>query len=97
MPDEILTRVADGVATVTLNRPAQRNAMNGALLRGLSAAFDELDGRKDVRVIVVRGAGPAFCSGMDLKEMEAQRGAAADPETAVLHILPPLEPSPHPP
>src|SRR5690349_10846219 len=84
---EILTSVADGIATVTLNRPERRNAMNAALLRGLGAAFDELDARKDVRVILVRGAGPAFCSGMDLKEMEAQGGATGDPETGVVRIL----------
>jgi enoyl-CoA hydratase/carnithine racemase len=93
---EILTSVADGIATVTLNRPEQRNAMNAQLLRGLGAAFDELDGRKDVRVVLVRGEGPAFCSGMDLKEMEAQRGAAGDPESGVVRILRRVEASRHP-
>src|SRR5215813_1187059 len=93
---EILTSVADGIATVTLNRPEQRNAMNAALLRGLRAAFDELDGRKDVRVVLVRGEGPAFCSGMDLKEMEAQRGATGDPESGVVRILRRVEASRHP-
>jgi enoyl-CoA hydratase/carnithine racemase len=93
---EILTSVADGIATVTLNRPERRNAMNAALLRGLGAAFDELDARKDVRVILVRGAGPAFCSGMDLKEMEAQGGATGDPETGVVRILQRVEASRHP-
>ena len=86
MADEILTNVADGIATITMNRPAQRNAMNRALLDGLRTSIDELDGRKDVRVIVVRGAGPAFCAGMDLKEMEA-RGGAADPEADVVQVL----------
>ncbi len=94
--DPILTAVADGVATVTLNRPDQRNAMNAALLRGLGGAFDDLDARKDVRVVVVRGAGPAFCSGMDLKEMEAQRGATGDPEAGVVKILRRVEASRHP-
>src|SRR5687768_8271569 len=79
MADEILTSVADGIATITMNRPGQRNAMNRALLDGLRKSIDDFDERKDVRVIVVRGAGPAFCAGMDLKEMEA-RGGAADPE-----------------
>jgi enoyl-CoA hydratase/carnithine racemase len=49
MSDEILTAVSEGIATVTLNRPGQRNAMNGAMLTGLGAAFDELEGRRDVR------------------------------------------------
>ena len=86
MADEILVNVADGIATVTMNRPAQRNAMNRALLDGLRKSFDDLDERSDVRVIVVRGAGPAFCAGMDLKEMEA-RGGASDPEADVVDVL----------
>jgi enoyl-CoA hydratase/carnithine racemase len=95
MSDEILTAIADGVATVTLNRPAQRNAMNTALLTGLRAAFDDLDGRTDVRVVLVRGSGPAFCAGMDLKEMEF-RGGARDPEGDVVGVLQRVERSRHP-
>ena len=95
MADEILTSVVDGIATITMNRPAQRNAMNRALLDGLRKNVDDLDHRKDVRVIVVRGAGPAFCSGMDLKEMEA-RGGAADPEADVVEVLQRVERAKHP-
>jgi enoyl-CoA hydratase/carnithine racemase len=95
MSDEILTTVADGVATVTMNRPAQRNAMNGAMLTGLREAFTALDERRDVRVVVVRGAGPAFCAGMDLKEMES-RGGARDPEGDVVAVLQRVERSRHP-
>src|SRR5262245_17471489 len=95
MTSEILTSVADGIATVTLNRPAQRNAMNRALLDGLTKSFDDLDSRADVRVVVVCGAGPAFCAGMDLKEMEA-RGGAADPEANVVEVLQRVERSKHP-
>jgi enoyl-CoA hydratase/carnithine racemase len=95
MADEIVTSVADGIATITMNRPAQRNAMNRALLDGLRTSIDELDDRKDVRVIVVRGAGPAFCAGMDLKEMEA-RGGAADPEADVVQVLQRVERAKHP-
>jgi enoyl-CoA hydratase/carnithine racemase len=95
MADEIQATVTDGIATVTMNRPAQRNAMNRALLDGLRKAFDDLEERTDVRVIVVRGAGPAFCSGMDLKEMEA-RGGAADPESDVVDVLQRVERSKHP-
>jgi enoyl-CoA hydratase/carnithine racemase len=96
MAHEILTAVADGIATVTLNRPDQRNAMNAALLGGLRAAFDELDERRDVRVIVVRGAGPAFCAGMDLREMEQHRGAEVDPEAGVVRVLQRVERARHP-
>jgi len=96
MPDEVLSTIADGVATVTLNRPDKRNAMNTALLTGLRERFDALDSRPDVRVVVVRGAGPAFCSGMDLREMEERRGAQADPESGVIATLQRVERSEHP-
>jgi enoyl-CoA hydratase/carnithine racemase len=95
MADEIQVTVAGGIASVTMNRPAQRNAMNRALLEGMRKAFDDLDARRDVRVIVVRGAGPAFCAGMDLKEMEA-RGGAADPEADVVEVLQRVEQSAQP-
>lgn len=95
MADEVLVAVDGGVATVTLNRPDQRNAMNTALLQALRSSFDELDGRRDVRVVVVQGAGPAFCSGMDLKEMQQRRGEA-DPEGNVVEVLRRVEGSRHP-
>jgi enoyl-CoA hydratase len=88
MSDEILIGVVDDVATVTLNRPDKRNAMNAALLRALAAAFDDLDARRDVRVIVVRGAGPAFCSGRDLRDME--RG---EPQVEIVPVLRKVESS----
>ena len=96
MSDEILKAVVDGIATVTLNRPDKRNAMNAAMLLALRGAFEELDARRDVRVVVVRGAGPAFCAGMDLREMEAQRGALGDPDQGVVAILQRVEASRHP-
>ena len=95
MADEILVSVVDGIATVTMNRPAQRNAMNRAMLDGLRKSIDDLDERRDVRVVVMRGAGPAFCAGMDLKVMEA-RGGAADPESDVVEVLQRVERSKHP-
>src|SRR5881296_3122286 len=95
MSDEILVAVADAVATVTMNRPAQRNAMNSAMLTDLRSAFDDLESRRDVRVVVVRGAGSAFCAGMDLKEMES-RGGARDPEADVVGVLQRVERSRHP-
>ena len=95
MADEILCVIADGVATVTLNRPDKRNAMNTALLDGLRARFDELEDTREVRTIVVRGAGTAFCSGMDLNEL-SRRQAEADPETGVTAVLQRIERSRHP-
>ena len=96
MSDEVLCAVDGGVATVTLNRPGQRNAMNSALLAGLRTCFEELDGNRDVRVVVVRGGGPAFCAGMDLKEMEERRGVPGDPDSGVIEVLRRVEGSRHP-
>ncbi|WP_067175012.1 crotonase/enoyl-CoA hydratase family protein [Microtetraspora niveoalba] len=67
MSDEVLVEVDGGVAVVTINRPQARNAINGPVARGLAAAMDELDERKDVSAIVLTGAGGTFCAGMDLK------------------------------
>ena len=67
MTDEVLVDIADGIMTVTLNRPEARNAANKALAEGVSAAMDELESNDDVRVAILTGAGGTFCSGMDLK------------------------------
>jgi enoyl-CoA hydratase len=67
MAEPVLTEVADGVAVITINRPEARNAVNGAVARGIAAALDELDSRADVRVLVLTGAGGTFSAGMDLK------------------------------
>ncbi len=58
--------VADGVATITLNRPDRLNAFNGAMGEELLAAFDRTDADDTVRAVVVTGAGRAFCAGADL-------------------------------
>jgi enoyl-CoA hydratase/carnithine racemase len=94
--DEILTSLDGGVATVRLNRPDRRNALNSAVLAGLRAHFDRLDDNPDVRVVVVRGEGKAFCSGMDLQEMKQQQVGAADPESPVTALLRRIEASRHP-
>lgn len=96
MPDDVLSTVADGIATLTLNRPDKRNAMNMALLAALREGFDELDRRQDVRVVILRGAGPAFCAGMDLREMDARGGAPVDGDSAVIPVLQRVERSRHP-
>lgn len=67
MADEVLTEVSDGVAVITINRPEARNAVNGAVARGMAAALDELDASKDVQVLILTGAGGTFSAGMDLK------------------------------
>jgi enoyl-CoA hydratase/carnithine racemase len=67
----VLRADAGGIATLTLNRPAQFNAINGAMLAELQAALDAIGGESSVRVVIVAGAGRAFCPGHDLKEMLA--------------------------
>jgi enoyl-CoA hydratase len=67
MPEEVLTEVQDGVAVITINRPEARNAVNGAVARGIAAALDESDANKDVQVLILTGAGGTFSAGMDLK------------------------------
>lgn len=70
MTDEVLTERAgvDGAALmITMNRPQARNAVNGALARGIAAALDELDGNREIAVGVLTGAGGTFSAGMDLK------------------------------
>ncbi len=75
MTDVVVVEVADGVATVTLNRPEARNALNRELRRALSSALRELDERTDVAAIVLTGADPAFCAGLDLKELASDGDA----------------------
>jgi enoyl-CoA hydratase/carnithine racemase len=66
MAEEVLYSVADGVATITLNRTERLNALNGEMYHGLIEAFDQTDRDDQVRAVVVTGAGRAFCAGADL-------------------------------
>ena len=66
MTEAVLTDDANGVLVITINRPEARNAVNGEVARGLAAALDALDGRDDLNVGVITGAGTRF-AGMDLK------------------------------
>ncbi len=67
----VLREDRDGVATLTLNRPQARNALSVGLMAALQDQLDALHDDPSVRVIVLAGAGPAFCAGHDLKEMRA--------------------------
>ena len=70
----VLRREAgDGIALFTLNRPATRNSLSLAMLDELIAAFGIIGTDPMVRVVVLAGEGPAFCSGHDLKELTAHR------------------------
>ncbi|WP_113704483.1 crotonase/enoyl-CoA hydratase family protein [Nonomuraea lactucae] len=67
MSDEVLVEEAGGVAVLTINRPKARNAINGAVARGIAEALDTLEARPDVSAYVLTGAGGTFSAGMDLK------------------------------
>ena len=69
----LLASVEDKVAVLTLNRPAVLNALNAALRGALVARLREMDGRDDVAVIVLTGAGRGFCAGLDVKELAASQ------------------------
>ena len=70
----LLRSDAEGVATLTLNRPAQFNALSEELLVELQSAFDALATDASVRAVVIAGAGKAFCAGHDLKQMRDNPG-----------------------
>lgn len=67
MSEEVLVDVADGVMTVTINRPKAKNAVTRAVAEGVAAAMDELDANDSIQVAILTGAEGTFCSGMDLK------------------------------
>ncbi len=65
---DVIYETSEHIATITLNRPDRLNALGGSLGRDLETAFKEARRDRDVRVIILTGAGRAFCSGLDLKE-----------------------------
>jgi enoyl-CoA hydratase len=67
MSDAVTVGYGDGVIEVTINRPEARNALNGAVRTGITEALAELDGRDDLSIGILTGAGGTFCAGMDLK------------------------------
>jgi enoyl-CoA hydratase len=65
----VLIDRADGVGTITLHRPEVRNAINGDLRRGLWDAMTRLEADPSIGVVVLTGTDPAFCAGLDLREV----------------------------
>jgi enoyl-CoA hydratase len=80
MDPVLLTETAEGVRRLTLNRPAARNALSSELIDRLVEALHAADDDPEVRAVVLTGADPAFCAGLDLREV----GAAGLPLESVL-------------
>jgi enoyl-CoA hydratase/carnithine racemase len=75
-PLVLRTDRADGLTMLTLNRPVQFNSLSKDMLTAVKAELDNIAGNEAVRVVVIGGAGKAFCAGHDLKEMRANHGKA---------------------
>lgn len=95
----LILSVEDGVATLCLNRPAQRNALNMDLMEAMLDALEDIGTDPDVRAVVLRAEGPAFCAGHDLKEMRADPSEDAQATTfatcaammmAIVHLPQPV-------
>ena len=99
MSDVVLAEAHDRIATITLNRPDARNALSGELLGGLRAAVGFAQGNDEIDIIILTGADPAFCAGLDLKELGSGDGELAGtrpgPDTPVAERGP-LPPGPKP-
>jgi 2-(1,2-epoxy-1,2-dihydrophenyl)acetyl-CoA isomerase len=76
MTEHLIETFHDGIATLTMNRPEARNALSGEMQAGLSEAIPRLAADRKVRVIVLTGAGGAFCAGGDVKGFAAQPAGA---------------------
>lgn len=83
MTDLILNESIGHVARLTLNSPENFNALSMAMITELSATFYRIAQHRQIRVVILRGAGRAFCAGHDLKEMQAARQA---PDAGAAHF-----------
>jgi enoyl-CoA hydratase/carnithine racemase len=84
----VLYVVRDHVATITLNRPERRNALNPRAYAEIEAAFNAAGADDEVRVVIVTGADPAFCSGEDVKEMMTGEARPVDAAPRVARPTP---------
>lgn len=79
MSSELLVDVSAGIAVLTLNRPAQQNAVTPAMAAELSAALQRCDAEDAIRAVVITGTEPAFCAGADLSNRVGEVSATIDP------------------
>lgn len=83
----VLVDVAGAVRVLTMNRPEARNALNTALIEALYGTLCEADADPSVRAVVLTGADPAFCAGVDLKQAQSE-GSAARSAVVLEELLP---------
>jgi enoyl-CoA hydratase/carnithine racemase len=83
MTTEVIVEEKEAVAWITLNKPRVNNAMGKRTLLELLTAFEDIGGKPRIAVVVIRGAGGTFCSGMDLNEVPAPYGPGAAEFTAL--------------
>ena len=75
--DDLRAEIADGVAILTMNRPERRNALSGEMLTAMGQALAQCESDPDVAVVVLTGAGGAFCAGGDVKGMASGTGGGS--------------------
>jgi enoyl-CoA hydratase/carnithine racemase len=87
MPETILVKRDAGIVTVTLNRPERKNAANGQMWTELRELFYEVSHARTDRVLVITGAGGAFCSGADISDPKGVSGDPGDPHLVRMEFL----------
>lgn len=87
MDELVLRNDAGAVARLTLNNPAKLNALSDAMLAALHKRLDEVADDASIKVVILAGAGKAFCAGHDLKEMQAARAAEDGGRAAWLDLF----------
>jgi methylglutaconyl-CoA hydratase len=85
--EPVLVALADGVLTLTLNRPDKRNALDAASVEGLRGGLERAELDAGVRVVALRGAGKDFCAGADLDELLASADRSAEQNRASAQLL----------
>lgn len=70
MSSILVESISRGLVSVTLNRPERRNALNISMMQQLVESLKDLAGDKSTRVVILKGAGPVFCAGLDLAEAQ---------------------------
>ncbi|HEX5263754.1 MAG TPA: enoyl-CoA hydratase-related protein [Phenylobacterium sp.] len=83
---EVLYEVADGVATITLNRPERMNTISGPMLAGLTELLLKANADPKVRAVLLTGAGRAFCAGLDLVDATQGSGIGSDKQAQAVSV-----------